>query len=145
MQFAKISEIKTDMTVQSIFDNYPANVRDKMQALRELILETAEQTDGIGPVEETLRWGEPSYVTKSGSTFRIDWKENAPEQYAMYFQCTSRLVPTFKLVFDDLFSYEGNRAIIVGLDDDLPVEELRQCIIAALRYHKVKKHPTLEF
>ncbi len=144
MQFAKISEIKTDMTVQSIFDNYPANVRDKMQALRELILETAEQTDGIGPVEETLRWGEPSYVTKSGSTFRIDWKENAPEQYAMYFQCTSRLVPTFKLVFDDLFSYEGNRAIIVGLDDDLPVEELRQCIIAALRYHKVKKHPTLE-
>jgi len=131
------------MTVQSIFDNYPPHVRDKMQALRALILETADQTDGIGRVEETLRWGEPSYVTKQGSTFRIDWKEKAPKHYAMYFQCTSRLVPTFKAVFDDLFSYEGNRAIVFGLDDDLPLEELRQCIIAALRYHKVKKNPTL--
>lgn len=131
------------MNVESIFEKYPDHVRDKMRALRALILNTAEQTEGIGKVEETLRWGEPSYVTKHGSTFRIDWKEKAPEHYAMYFQCTSRLVPTFKAVFDDLFSYEGNRAIVFGLDDDIPIRELRQCVIAALSYHKVKKHPTL--
>jgi hypothetical protein len=36
--------------------------------LRQLILDTAARLD-VGPLEETLRWGEPAYVTttRSGS------------------------------------------------------------------------------
>jgi len=40
----------------------------------------------------------------------MDWKEKKPQQYALYFKCTSRLVPTFKLLFGDRFNYEGDRA-----------------------------------
>jgi len=94
-------------------------------------------------LEETLKWGEPSFVTKNGSTLRMDWKEKMPNQYAMYFQCTSRLVDTFRLVFDDKFQFEGKRAIVFQLNRKIPESELKECIKASLTYHKVKGLITL--
>ena len=136
-------ELKSNPKVDEIFSNYPGFVRDKMQFLRKLVIETAEETAGIIQLEETLKWGEPSFITKNGSTLRMDWKEKAPQQYAMYFQCTSRLVDTFRLVFDDKFQYEGKRAIVFQLEQKIPVAELKECIKAALTYHNVKHLITL--
>ncbi|MCB9248672.1 MAG: hypothetical protein H6613_09060 [Ignavibacteriales bacterium] len=34
-----------------------------------------------------------------------------------------KLVPTFKEVFGDLFTYENTRAIYFGLDDEIPENE----------------------
>jgi hypothetical protein len=136
-------ELKSNPKVDEIFANYPDFVRDKMLFLRGLVIETAKETEGIDKLEETLKWGEPSYVTKNGSTLRMDWKEKAPNQYAMYFQCTSRLVDTFRMVFDHKFQYEGNRAIIFQLTQKIPAEELKECIKASLTYHKVKHLITL--
>ncbi len=136
-------QIKINPEVKVVFDNYPDSVRNKMLALRELVLETAREIDGITNIEETLKWGEPSYLTKNGSTIRIDWKSKTPDQYAMYFKCTSRLVEVFKIIFKNRFDFEGNRAIVFQLNDIIPVEDLKYCIKAALTYHKVKHLPTL--
>ncbi|MEN7550032.1 DUF1801 domain-containing protein [Rapidithrix thailandica] len=136
-------KLKTDPTVEAVFANYPDFVRDKMQRLRELVIETAEETEGVTALEETLKWGEPSFVTKNGSTLRMDWKEKTPGQYAMYFQCTSRLVDTFRWVFDRKFQFEGKRAIVFQLNQEIPELELKECIKASLRYHKVKDQITL--
>ncbi len=87
--------------------------------------------------------GIPSFVTKSGSTLRMDWKEKSPDQYAMYFQCTSRLVDTFRIVFGHKFQYEGKRAIVFQLNQIVPEKELKACIKASLTYHNVKKLLTL--
>jgi hypothetical protein len=135
--------VKTDPRVNLVFTNYPDFVRDKMQFLRELVVETAEEISDLFVLEETLKWGEPSFVTKNGSTLRMDWKEKTPDQYLMYFKCTSRLVETFKVVFGDLFEYEKNRAIVFQLDQEIPVNELKKCIRATLMYHKVKNDLTL--
>jgi hypothetical protein len=135
--------LKTDPRVNDVFANYPDFVRDKLQHLRELVIETAEETEGVTVLEETLKWGEPSFVTKNGSTLRMDWKEKTPDQYAMYFQCTSRLVNTFRLVFDHKFQFEGKRAIVFKLSEKIPELELKQCIRASLIYHNVKEQITL--
>lgn len=135
-------KLKTNPKVNGIFAAYPKNVREKMQYLRALVIETAEE-EGIDELEETLKWGEPSFVTKNGSTLRMDWKEKSPDQYAMYFQCTSRLVDTFRMVFDHKFQYEGNRAIVFQLNQNIPEMELKECIKASLTYHKVKHLITL--
>ena len=124
--------------VKKVYDNYPDFVLKKMLDLRALIIETARETEGISSIEETLKWGEPSYLTKGGSTLRIDWKLRSPECYAMYFKCMSRLVETFKKKFKDQFFYEGNRAIVFQLHDTIQKEKLKLCIRAALTYHKVK-------
>ena len=131
-------KLKTDQGVSAVFEAYPEQVKSQMEALRALVLETAAEIEGLERLEETLKWGEPSYLTKHGSTLRMDWKEKKPRQYAMYFKCTSKLVPTFQLAFGDLFKYEGTRAIVFGLDERVPTEQLKKCIKAALTYHKVK-------
>ena len=135
--------LTTNPAVAIKFDQYSSDIRKKLTFLRHLILETASETDGVIELEETLKWGEPSYLAKNGSTIRMDWKKNKPEQYAMYFKCTSKLIPTFKNIYGDLFKYENNRAIIFHLDDEVPVNELKNCISLALTYHRVKHLPNL--
>lgn len=130
--------INSKPEVETVFDKYPTEVKPKIEELQRLIIETAKEVEQIEWLEETLKWGEPSYVTKIGCTLRIDWKPKNPDQYAMYFQCTSKLVPSFREKFGDLFNYEGTRAIVFQLNEELPLRELKQCIKAALTYHKVK-------
>ncbi len=136
-------EIRTTPEVKLVYDKYPNSVKKQMIALRELIIETANNIEDIVLLEETLKWGEPSYLTKKGSTLRIDWKAKTPNQYALYFQCTSRLVETFRLVYKNTLKFEGKRAIILQLDEDLPKAALKSCITATLTYHKVKHLPLL--
>ncbi|WP_405296902.1 DUF1801 domain-containing protein [Algibacter sp. Ld11] len=136
-------DIKIDSRVEQVFHAYPDFVKSKIFYLRSLILEVANNIESINTLEETLKWGEPSYLAKNGSTLRIDWKPKKPDQYAMYFKCTSKLVETFKIVFKDSFEFEGHRAIIFQLNDTIPENELKQCIAVALTYHKVKQLPFL--
>ena len=127
--------------VASKFKTYPPNIRRKLLQLRTLILKTAASTGGVGNLEETLKWGEPAYVTAetgSGSTVRIDWKKSKPNQYAIYFNCNTNLVETFRTLFPNEFVYEGNRALVFEEDEAIPNDALEFCIAAALTYHRRK-------
>jgi hypothetical protein len=131
--------------VAAAFDVYPPEPRRKLLALRELIFKTAAATDGVGELEEALKWGEPAYLTtrtKSGSTVRIAWKKAAPTQYAMYFNCQTDLIETFRTLFPADFSFEGNRAIVFDIDARVPTAPLIFCIAAALTYHLRKAETT---
>ena len=135
--------IQENSKVTSVYQSYPDHIYQKMMNLRNLIIETATEIEGLKNLEETLKWGEPSFLTKNGSTIRIDWKKGKPDQYAMYFQCTSKLITTFRVIYKDTFQFEGNRAIVFPLDFKIPKKELKNCIKAALQYHKVKHLPAL--
>lgn len=136
-------ELITDPKVEEVFKNYPKTVKQQMLNLRKLVLKTASEIEGLEKLEETLKWGEPSYVTKKGSTLRMDWKAKNPEQYAMYFKCTSKLVHTFKTVYKDKFNFEKNRAILFKLNEEIHEAELKQCITMTLTYHKIKQFSLL--
>lgn len=129
--------------VEKVFNNYPQEIREKIMFLRQLIIDTAEETAAVKSLEETLKWGEPSYLTKGGSTIRIDWKKSKPDQYAMYFNCKTKLVDTFKERYKDEFKYEGNRAIVFHKNDTIPINELKHCILLSLTYHSIKNLPML--
>ncbi len=124
------------------FESYPVEIREKLEYLRSLIFAVARE-DKINDIEETLKWGEPSYLSKRGSTLRIDWKKKNPERYSIYFNCNTKLIYTFKEIYPDTFNYVGNREIFFGLDEALPTEELKHCIALSLKYHSVKKLPLL--
>ena len=127
--------------VAQAFEAYPLDIRRKLLALRALIFQTAALTEGVGMIEETLKWGEPAYATsqsKSGSTMRIGWKKSTPSQYAMYFHCQTNLVDTFRALFPAEFKFEGNRAIVFNEHDVVPTDSLALCIAAALTYHRSK-------
>ena len=136
-------ELTSDPRVKDVFDSYPKGMQSKLLQLREIVISTASEIEGLEKLEETLKWGEPSYLTKHGSTVRMDWKAKNPEQFALYFKCTSKLVPTFRAIYKDIFQYEGNRAIIFKPNDKIPEKELKHCISLALTYHKIKQLPLL--
>lgn len=129
--------------VAEVFNSYPEHIRTKLLVLRQLILDTAKASKDVVSVEETLKWAEPSYLAKSGSTIRIDWKPSNPDQYAMYFHCKTRLVDTFKELYRDKFQFEGNRAIVFNISDKIPANELSYCILLSLTYHQRKHLPML--
>jgi len=138
-------QLVQDPRVRPVFQAVPELPRQKLMALRELILETARETDGVNRLEETLKWGEPSYICPIGSTIRIHWKEKAPDQVAMYFSCSTRLVPTFRQVFQEDFQFEGKRAVVLPLNEEWPEAKLKQCIAAGLTYKKIKNEGLLGF
>lgn len=136
------SNISINPEVSAVFKSYPQEIRSKLLFLRQLILNTADSLEEVGALEETLKWGEPSYLTpktKSGSTIRIAWKESQEEQYSIYFKCTANLVPAFKEKYPKAFRYGGNRSIDFNIDDEVPVKALKNCIALALTYHLNKK------
>ena len=126
-----------DSSVKQKFETYPENIAVLLNNIRNLIYSVAKQ-DGISDITETLKWGEPSYISKNGSTVRFDWKAKYPDQYCIYFNCKTSLVETFKEVYGDIFVYEGNRAIIFQTNQSLPLKELAHCISMSLRYKKIK-------
>jgi hypothetical protein len=133
MNFKEFENIE----VAAIYDNSPKEVRDKLLELRQLVFDTAESINEVGELEETLKWGQPSYLTtksKSGSMIRIDKLKNQPSKYAIYFLCQTSLVDSFRGMFGDKLVFEGNRAIHIDVNDDLPICELKQCITMALTY-----------
>jgi len=139
----KFLGIKSNPAVDIKLSKYPPQIQKKLEAIRKLIFEVAKKNPEIDAIEETLKWNEPSYLVKKGSTLRMDWKAKTPDQYAVYFKCTSKLVSTFREVYGDLFQYEKNRAIVFQLHDKAPKKELSKCIEAALTYHRIKELPNL--
>jgi hypothetical protein len=107
-------------------------------ALRETIFEVAAATPGVGKLTETLKWGQPSYLTGetgSGTTVRIDRLKGGTGGHAVYFHCQSGLVGQFRELYPDTFAYDGKRAIRFGPDDRLPLGELKHCLALALTHH----------
>ena len=127
--------------VAAVFAGYPPALRRKLQRLQRLILETARTTDGVGALQETLKWGQPSYLpaeTGSGTTVRIDQVKDQPGRYAMYFHCQTNLVETFRAIYPNELTYGGNRSILFDLDKTIDEAALKHCIALALTYHQRK-------
>lgn len=133
-----------DPRIASLFKTYPPGLRQRLTALRELVFDTAARTSGVGRLTETLKWGQPSYLTEetgSGTTVRID-RLKSGDGYAVYFHCQSGLVGQFRELYPDTFRYERKRAIVFGRGDRVPAKELRHCLALALTHHlRKKKHP----
>lgn len=136
-------ELKRNPDVEKVLDNYPPLAQKRIRELRDLILRTAEQIEGLAKLEETLKWGELSYLAKYGSTVRIAWKDKNPDRFSIFFKCTSLLVPTFRYLYPETFHFAGTREIFFSLKEKIPEKELAHCIELALRYHKLKGLPLL--
>lgn len=128
--------------VQEKFDRYPEHIIPLMFQLRDLMFSVAE-SQNMGEVEETLKWGEPSYLVKNGSAVRMDWKPKSPGQYYLFFHCQTKLVDTFRELYSSSLAFQGNRAIVLNVNSKLPERVIRHCIELAFRYKTVKHLPLL--
>lgn len=125
--------------IADAFAKLPEEHQAGLMALRGLILEVAEEV-GAAPVQEVLRWGQPSYLSvrpRESTTIRLgSSKDN--ESFGLYFHCQSTVLSDFRGAFPTNFRYDGNRAILFRPGEDLQEEKLRLCISHALQYRATK-------
>jgi Domain of unknown function (DU1801) len=125
--------------VAAAFSAFPEPVRARLLEVRDLIFETAAAVESVGALTETLKWGEPAYLTQttgSGSTIRLGRSRSLERECAVLFNCRTTLVDDFRERFPDVFAYEKNRAIFLDARERLQQGPLRSCLGMALTYHR---------
>ncbi|MHA1525022.1 MAG: DUF1801 domain-containing protein [Alphaproteobacteria bacterium] len=149
-----------DPGITAVFNSYPSDVRARLLGLRRQILETAATTKGCGEIEETLKWGQPSYLTarpksgttirlgapkgaagRSGTTIRLGAPKGAAGRYGFYVHCQTSLVDFYREIYPVEFDYEGARGVIMQADRHYDEAAIRHCIALALMYHQNKRTP----
>ena len=137
MMAVNVAEIE-NLAVRQVYQRYPQPYQTKLLQLRQLLLATARRLDRVGPIEETLRWGEPSYLTqetRSGSLIRLAWKKSRPNQYGIYFHCQTTIIEMIREIHGNVFCYEGRRALVFGPTDQVDEVAVADCFAMALTYH----------
>ncbi|KJS15572.1 MAG: hypothetical protein VR78_08735 [Hoeflea sp. BRH_c9] len=111
--------------------------------LKALIHDVAARTPGIGPLQESLKWGEPSFAPVKrnvGSSIRIGHGKDG--DLALMFICHTNLVEEFRALYPETLSYEGTRAIVVEAGGTVDMDALSHCIGLALTYKLRKRAKT---
>lgn len=106
------------------------------EKLRALILETARETEGVGALAESLKWGEPSFTParpRIGSSVRLAIRND--ETVAMLFICHTHLVDQFRELYPYVFTFEGDRALVFTTGKPVPLAETKHCVAMALTWH----------
>ena len=122
-------------TVGNVFATYPAPARKLLLAIREMIYETATALPEAGRITETLKWGEPAYLTsapKSGTTIRLAWSPKRPETAGIFVNCQTTLLDEWRSLYSGVLDLVGNREIRLPLGQPLPKDPIRHCIAMAL-------------
>jgi hypothetical protein len=126
----------SDVRVERAFAAFAQHQRSGLMAIRELIFDVGQQTRGVGEIEETLKWGQPAYLTpqtKSGTTIRLGATKSG--QLAVYTHCQTTIMSEFQSIFPDQFDYEGNRAVHFRSADTAALDSLTLLVRRALTYH----------
>jgi hypothetical protein len=124
--------------VAAAFDAFPAPARNRLLEVRGHIFRVASALNGVGPLTEGLRWGQPAYLTAasgSGSTIRLGLSGGPEPGAAVFFNCRTELIETFRERFPGVFRYEKTRAILLDTSEPLPDAPLSHCLGLALTYH----------
>ena len=125
-----------DPKVQQAFQTFPDTLRPRLLHLRDLIFQTARDLPQIGALHETLKWGQPAYLTPetgAATTIRLGLPKTGG--YALYTHCQSRVMPEFQALFPNDLKFDGTRAVLFDIDETPPEAPLRALITRALTYH----------
>ncbi|MHA6264190.1 DUF1801 domain-containing protein [Arenibacterium sp. CAU 1754] len=123
--------------VETAFNLPDPLARVGLLTLRDLIFETADRLPDVGPIEETLRWGQPAYLTpktKSGTTLRLGVPKTM--RFALFVHCQTSVIAEFTQTFPVWDKIDGTRAVL--FDHPNEIDPLRHgwLITRALTYHK---------
>lgn len=125
--------------VKAVLTTYPAAATARFMDIREIVYAAAADTPGTGPLTETLKWGEPAYLTETsgtGTTLRIAWKPGDPERIGVYLNCRSSLIEDIRTLHPGTFEIEGTRGLMLALGTPLPTEALGHVARLAQGYHR---------
>lgn len=125
---------KPTPATQGAFDKANPAARAHMLTLRDLIFDIASELP-VGAVEESLKWGQPSYATsdtKSGTPIRLAVTKDG--DVAVLTHCQTTVMSDFRALAPPDMRFDGNRALHLSPADPIPLGAIAPLIRAALTY-----------
>ena len=98
--------------------------------------------DDIGPLDETLKWGQLSWrpiKPKTGSTLRVNWSTTSPTELAVFVDCKTDLAARMQTLYPNLPSNDGRRRIALDLNAPFPETALAHLAEMTFRYHLTRR------
>ncbi|MGG7567648.1 DUF1801 domain-containing protein [Rhodovulum sp. DZ06] len=125
--------------VAAAFDAFPAPQRALLPALRAEVFAGAAADPRIGPLEETLKWGQPSWRPRSGAgtALRVGLPKTSPlgpAACALYVHCQTSVIEDVRPLLPPGLHIEGTRAVHLCAAAPPPPGALRPLILRALTY-----------
>lgn len=127
--------------VARVIGALPRAQADQLRHLRHLVFDVAKAEE-VGPLTETLKWGEPAYLTeatRSGSTLRLGPVRGTADTVALFVNCRTSLADSFRERFGPALRVDGDRAVVIGPQDTPDEDVLRTCIALTLTYHRWRR------
>jgi len=139
------SRTAMEESVSHAFAALPDEARAILLQVRERIMalsaSKSDNTSGIGPVVETLKWGQPSYLTqttKAGSTLRLGVTKHCRKP-ALFVHCQTDLAEQVRDLYGDRIDVPDKRHIILCDVSTQSVDMLDHIIALVLTYHLRKR------
>jgi len=129
--------------VKSRLESYSLIQRKKLLEMRALIFAASAELKPQITLVETLKWTQLAFLPakpRTGTTIRLDVVEG---NLIAFFHCQTTLVDTFRQLYPQEFCFEGNRALIVPINQPIPTEALKHCFGLALTYHSAQRRKML--
>lgn len=133
-----------DMTPSEILDHtatWPDSAQSCFAQLRGIVHDVAAQAD-VGPLDESLKWGQPAWRPKrprTGSTLRIDWSPATPNRLLAFVDCKTDLAAQMDNRYPQQFHNDGRRALGFDLDAPLDRDAVWHLAHITLTYHRTKR------
>lgn len=126
----------TTPEIENVYAHYDQQSYAMLQEIRTRIYELAAMNDQVGTIEESLKWGQPSYATvrpKSGTPIRLDVFDE--QHVAIFVSCQSNLIERLRQIYGYDLEFSKNRAIVLSKNKPLNFTVLDDCLMRALTYH----------
>ncbi|MEM7489361.1 MAG: DUF1801 domain-containing protein [Pseudomonadota bacterium] len=123
--------------VAAAFEAFPVAVRPRLLDLRTRIFEIAAALPTVGPLEESLKWGQPAYRPvrpRTGTTIRLGVPRSGG--YAIYTHCGSSVMADLRAVAGADLRFDGRRGLLFAAGETPPEAPVAMLIRAALTYHR---------
>ena len=120
---------------------WSAAAQDHLWACRTLFHIIAAEAD-TGPLDETLKWGQPSWrpqKPRTGATLRMDWAAKTPNRLSFYVDCKTDLAARMRDIYPDLPVNDGQRHLGIDLAQPLPEQALSHLAEMTFTYHRAKR------
>lgn len=122
--------------VQAVYDACPPPVRHGLHQLRGLILAQADLMPQIGPVTESLRWGQPAFLTlDSGAACSLRIGPVKGQGFGLFVHCQTGLIAAFAAGAGVGLRFGGTRAVLFDPSDRIDPAQISVLIGQALGYH----------
>lgn len=122
-------------------ETWPTAAQAQFQEVRCIVYDVALASD-IGPLDESLKWGQPAWRPKRpriGSTLRVNWSPQSSTQLCAFVDCKTDLAAQMDVRFPGQFANDGRRALAFDLQTPLDHTAIWQLAHLTLTYHRAKR------